>query len=69
MAAEFLIKASKKQNNRKSGAAAAKKLRKRKEAEERQAKYNALSFEQKLTKAVVGSREYKRLLTKQANGK
>ncbi len=59
-----LLGKSKKQNNRKSGAAEAKRLRKRKEAEARQAKSDALTVEQKLAKAVVGSKEYNKLVAK-----
>jgi hypothetical protein len=48
-----LLKSGKKENNRKSGAAAADKQRKRKEAEERQAKYAALTTLQKLDRLVA----------------
>ncbi len=57
-----MLKASKKQNNRKSGAAQANKERKRKEALARQEVYDKLSFEDKVKRAVPGSREHQRLL-------
>ena len=52
---------SKKQNNQTKGILKAKRERKRKEAEERQAKHDALSLDQKLAKATPGSREHQRL--------
>jgi len=65
---EFQIKRGKKQNNLKSGAALAKKERKRKEAAERQAKYDALSLDQKIARAGVfpNGKEYARLVAKKA---
>lgn len=47
------LKKSKKENNTKSGAAASEKQRKRTEAEERQAKYAALTTLQKLDRLVA----------------
>jgi hypothetical protein len=57
----------KKTNNNKSGAASANKQRKRKEAEERQAKYTALTLLQKLDRLVqngLPSKERVKLLLK-----
>jgi len=53
--------------NHKRGIAAAAKDQKRREAKERQAKYAALPFDQKLTKA--GAKERAKLLLKQQNQK
>lgn len=44
-------------NNRKSGKAAAKKAQKRTEAEERNARYQALSFKEKIARAGKKVRE------------
>lgn len=60
---------TKKQNNITKGVLRAKRERKRAEAEARQKKYDALSLEQKIAKAVPGSKEHTKLLVKAAQKK
>lgn len=57
---------SKKQNHLTKGILRAKKALKRQEAEARQAKYDAMTLDQKIAKATPGSREYNRLIAKGA---
>lgn len=60
---------TKKQNNITKGVLREKRARKRAEAEARQKKYDALTLEQKIAKAVPGSKEHTRLLAKAAQQK
>jgi hypothetical protein len=68
MATDLLAPRGKKTNNRKSGAAADAKARRRKEAEERQAKYDKLTLAQKLAQSHLGTKERAKLLKKQQKG-
>jgi hypothetical protein len=63
--ANELVPSGKKLNNRKSGAAADAKARRRREAEERQAKYDKLTLAQKLAQPHLGAKEKAKLLKKQ----
>jgi hypothetical protein len=60
---------TKKQNNITKGVPREKRARKRVEAEARQKKYDALTLEQKIAKAVPGSKEHTRLLVKASQQK
>ena len=51
--------------NHKKGFAAADKARKRREAEERQVKYDKMTIEQKLAQPHIGAKERARLLARQ----
>ena len=55
---------SKKQNHLTKGILRAKRELKRQEAEARQAKYDALTLDQKIAKAIPGSKEHTKLLAK-----
>jgi hypothetical protein len=60
---------TKKQNNITKGVLREKRSRKRAEAEARQKKYDALTLEQKIARAVPGSKEHTRLLVKASRQK
>jgi len=62
--ADFNLPKTKKQNNRTKGVAKAAKVQRRKEAEERNAKYQALPLEQKLAQNSPNGKVAKKLLAK-----